>query len=84
MKKILLAGSGLAAILLLPATGFAQPISGPYVSLGGGYDKLQSEYLHTDTAVTEIPGNDGARLRWGDGATTQVSAGWGFGNGPSL
>lgn len=87
MKKILLAGSGLAAILVLPATGFAQPISGPYVSLGGGYDKLQSEFIHTDSAITGIdagntpgaPGNP--HVRWGDGATTEASVGWGFGNG---
>jgi outer membrane protein OmpA-like peptidoglycan-associated protein len=88
MKKILLAGSGLAAILLLPATGFAQPISGPYVSLGAGYDRLQSEFIHTNSAITGIetsnlPGysqsdND---IRWGDGATTEASVGWGFGNG---
>ena len=85
MKHSLLAGCGLAAILALPATGFAQPISGPYVSLGGGYDKLQSEYLHTNTPTSFIPGGPGtsgnARLRWGDGVTTEASIGWGFGNG---
>ncbi|HTZ71563.1 MAG TPA: OmpA family protein, partial [Acetobacteraceae bacterium] len=80
MKQLLLAGAGLAALLALPATGFAQPLSGPYVSLGAGYDRLQSEYLHTNTPTSGIPSGN-ARLRWGDGATTEASVGWGFGNG---
>jgi outer membrane protein OmpA-like peptidoglycan-associated protein len=81
MKKTLLAGAGLAAMLALPATGFAQPVTGPYVSLGGGYDIQQDNFLHTNSAITGIPGNSGARLRWGPGATAEASVGWGFGNG---
>jgi len=81
MKKTLLAGAGLAAMLAPPATGFAQPVTGPYVSLGGGYDIQQDNFLHTNSAITGIPGNSGARLRWGPGATAEASVGWGFGNG---
>jgi outer membrane protein OmpA-like peptidoglycan-associated protein len=81
MKKFLFAGTGLAALLALPAAGFAQPVTGPYVSLGGGYDIQQDNYLHSDPAISGIPGSDGTRLRWGPGATAEASAGWGFGNG---
>jgi outer membrane protein OmpA-like peptidoglycan-associated protein len=81
MKKCLLAGAGLAAILALPASGFAQPVTGPYVSLGGGYDIQQDNFLHTNTGITGIPGGNASRLRWGPGATAEASVGWGFGNG---
>jgi outer membrane protein OmpA-like peptidoglycan-associated protein len=85
MHKYLLAGTALAAILALPVAASAQTVTGPYVSLGGGYDKLQDNYLHADPTISGIPSGPGVggdpRLRWGDGATTQVSAGWGFGNG---
>jgi outer membrane protein OmpA-like peptidoglycan-associated protein len=85
MHKHLLAGTALAAILALPVAASAQTVTGPYVSLGGGYDKLQDNYLHTDPAISGIPSGPGVggdpRLRWGNGATSEVSAGWGFGNG---
>ena len=88
MRSILAAGAGLATVLAFLNSASAQPVSGPYVSLGGGYDKLQSEFIHTDTAITGIETGNGpgfahndARVRWGDGVTTEASAGWGFGNG---
>jgi outer membrane protein OmpA-like peptidoglycan-associated protein len=81
MKKFLYAGTGVAALLALPAASFAQPVTGPYVSLGGGYDIQQDNYLHSDPAISGVPGSDGTRLRWGPGASAEASAGWGFGNG---
>jgi outer membrane protein OmpA-like peptidoglycan-associated protein len=86
MKKLLLTGSGLATFLAIPAVALAQPVTGPYVSLGGGYDKLQSEAVHANPGITgfevgPLYGNGADHLSWGDGVTTQASAGWGFGNG---
>jgi len=71
----------------LPLAAAAQPVTGPYVSLGAGYNILQDEFLHTNTATSGIPSGhyDGAsgstRFRWGDGFDGLGSVGYGFGNG---
>jgi OOP family OmpA-OmpF porin len=75
-----------------PAAAYADTVSGPYVSLGAGYNLLQDEFLRADTAVSGIPsgrsvdpitgttGNN-TRFKWGDGFNGQGAIGYGLGNG---
>jgi outer membrane protein OmpA-like peptidoglycan-associated protein len=80
------------AVLALPGTAMAQTVTGPYVSLGAGYNILQDEYLRTDPAISEIPSGrsidpvtgergTGTRYKFGDGFNGQGSIGYGLGNG---
>ncbi|MGI4746228.1 MAG: OmpA family protein [Janthinobacterium lividum] len=77
LATTLLAASSVAAM--------AQPIVGPYVSLGAGYNLRQSQRAHySPTTVADGTGNTGATRDWfrfGDGFNGSGSAGWGFGNG---
>ena len=68
-----LALSGLA--LTMPAR--AQPVTGPYVSLGAGVDFLQNQ------PITYPPqfGTPTRTYKFDPGFAGQVSGGWGFGNG---
>jgi len=67
-----LAGLGWAS---LAGSAAAQPVTGPYVSLGGGANFLPDE-------KTDAAGLYGAgRLRLKTGATALGSVGYGFGNG---
>ena len=64
-----------AAVALVPAAK-AQPVSGPYVSLGGGENWLQDETLRLN------PNFPSGKLRFDTGgAAARGSAGYGFGNG---
>ncbi len=75
MRNLLLASTVLAA----SATGAARAdtITGPYISLGGGYNILMDEGVHF------APTSDatGGHYSWSDGATGQASIGYGLGNG---
>ncbi len=65
----------LAGSLLTSLPALAQPVSGIYVSLGGGANFLQDETIQLSP---ELPfGKD----RFGVGYTGLASAGYGFGNG---
>ncbi len=72
------AGFLLAMAALFARSAAAQPVSGPYVSAGGGADFLQNQIL---------PANPGAAepkhvLHFDQpGAAGDLSVGWGFGNG---
>jgi OmpA-OmpF porin, OOP family len=76
----LLAGSALAApflasALLMAGAADAQPVTGPYVALGGGANFLQDETVRLSPAFPS--GKD----RFDVGYAGVASAGYGFGNG---
>jgi outer membrane protein OmpA-like peptidoglycan-associated protein len=81
--KLLLATTAIVAVALAaPLAAQAQVVTGPYVSLGAGWELSQDQFLHTDQAISGIPGNDAARLRWsGAGFQGEGSIGYGFGMG---
>ena len=92
MRKFYLLATSLfvAAPLALPLSAAAETVTGPYVSLGAGYNILQDQYLHTDPAISGIPsgnyryggrGSDGTRVRYGNGFDGAAAVGWGLGNG---
>jgi outer membrane protein OmpA-like peptidoglycan-associated protein len=73
-----------------PAAALAQPVTGPYVSLGGGYDLLQTVGEHSAPSAFDQGQFDGiggsspaakSRFHSDSGATGQASAGYGLGNG---
>ncbi len=66
-----------ATMLAVPLAAAAQPVAGPYVSLGAGVDFLQDETLKLAPQL-------GVRDRWvyfNSGFSGQASFGWGFGDG---
>jgi OmpA-OmpF porin, OOP family len=64
------------ATLLISATALAQPVSGPYVSLGGGGSLLQDQRLTPLDATSPFD-----KLRFDGGPAAAGSVGYGFGNG---
>jgi opacity protein-like surface antigen len=100
MRKLYLLATSLlvAAPLAVPVSAAAQPVTGPYISLGAGYNILQDQYLHTDPAISGIPsgnyyndygsnghnGDYATRYRYGNGFDGQASVGYGLGNGLRL
>ena len=71
-------------VALSPLMAWAQatpPLSGPYLTVGGGANFLQSLYTHPSLSPANEPA---ARYRFDDGYVVAVSAGWGFGNGLRL
>ena len=74
---LLLSASAGAGLLALATSGaaLAQPVSGPYISLGGGGNLLQDEQLRQNE---NFPGS---KLRFDVGETGVGSVGYGFGNG---
>jgi OOP family OmpA-OmpF porin len=82
LRTALLATTLLAAS---SAVAVAQPIVGPYVSLGAGYNLRMSQGAHY-SPTTAADGSDSfggskSTFRFGDGFNGSSSAGWGFGNG---
>ncbi len=83
--------TALLATTLLAATtaaATAQPITGPYVSLGAGYNLRQDQAVHyspfsnaagNSTSATRTGSK--STFRYGDGFNGEGSAGYGFGNG---
>jgi outer membrane protein OmpA-like peptidoglycan-associated protein len=92
MKKLSFMASTLLAAVA-PIAAFADTVTGPYVSLGAGYNILQDEFLRTDPAISGIPsgrstdpitGNtstSSTRFKWGDGFNGVGAIGYGLGNG---
>jgi len=64
------------AIALAPAAGLAQPVTGPYISLGGGIDYLQNPAVHG--SAEPYTGN---RLGVNVGPIGSASIGYGLGSG---
>ena len=87
LRTALIATTMLAA----PAAALAQPVNGPYVSLGGAFDYLQHTAVHysptgfaggdSDAPGLTNPGGSKADLESDEGASGQASVGYGFGNG---
>jgi outer membrane protein OmpA-like peptidoglycan-associated protein/opacity protein-like surface antigen len=71
-RRLLLATS--AALIGLSAAAHAQPVTGPYISLGGGGNYIQDERLTKDSVI-------GGKLRFDIGETGVAAVGYGFGNG---
>jgi outer membrane protein OmpA-like peptidoglycan-associated protein len=67
--------TGLAA-WMVSADALAQPVSGPYVSLGGGGSLLQDQRLTPLDATTPFD-----KLRFDGGPAAAGALGYGFGNG---
>ena len=82
LRTALLATTLLAAA---PVAAMAQPVAGPYVSLGAGYNLQQTRGAHY-SPTTEADGTLGngaskSSIRFGDGFTGDGAIGFGFGNG---
>ncbi|OYV34689.1 MAG: flagellar motor protein MotB [Rhodospirillales bacterium 20-64-7] len=79
-RSALLAASVLAAPLALAHAASAQPVTGPYVSLGAGYNIPSSlKQEHIAVGRTTIPGTGHIVLH--NGYDINASVGYGFGNG---
>src|ERR1700733_14926480 len=62
------------AMMALPLVAAnAQPVAGPYISLGGGVNFMQQESIKSAPSGTNLDLNTGA--------TGVLAGGWGFGNG---
>jgi OOP family OmpA-OmpF porin len=64
--------------LLAAGTAAAQPVTGPYISLGGGANLVQDEKLHVEGQPAFVPDS---RLRYDVGPVGLGAIGYGFGNG---
>ena len=60
---------------------WAQPVTGPYIDLGGGYNALAD--LHAHPAAPSLD-QGRTNYRFGPGFVGAGSVGWGFGNGLRL
>ena len=65
-----------SAMLALPLAAEAQPVAGPYISLGGGVNIMQQVPV---TAVGGV-GVSGVDLQMNVGGVGVIAGGWGFGN----
>jgi outer membrane protein OmpA-like peptidoglycan-associated protein len=71
-----------AGLLALPAAAIAQPISGPYVSLGVGANIFQDQTVKYLTAPNfGVTFNNPGSIKYDVYLGGQGSVGWGFGNG---
>jgi OOP family OmpA-OmpF porin len=79
-RLALLTATVLAAPLALPHAASAQPVTGPYVAGGMGYN-IESSQKGKDIFVnrTGVPGS--TRIVMHNGYTGEASLGYGFGNG---
>ena len=68
----------LACSCVIPVLAQAQPVAGPYVSLGGGANIQQNEIVEA-SSYPRFPNN--LNYKFDVGATGQVSLGYGLGNG---
>ncbi len=79
-RTILMAATVMATPLALARTAHAQPVTGPYVSLGAGYNIESSPKVKTLTVNNTPLAGDG-QLGMDNGYDVSGSAGYGFGNG---
>src|SRR5450631_3171812 len=74
LRSVLLA----SALMALPLAAVnAQPVAGPYISLGGGVNFMQQEPVNSIGGVAVT----GTNLQLNTGAVGVLAGGWGFGNG---
>ncbi len=82
MRSILLAATLMSAPALVPAIAMAQPVTGPYVSAGLGYNIMGSRSVKTVAVpALNLSGNADAHAVFHNGFTGEASVGYGFGNG---
>jgi outer membrane protein OmpA-like peptidoglycan-associated protein len=79
-RTTLLAATFIVAPALLPIAAKAQPVTGPYVSAGLGYNMLNSRKVKS-VAIDGVSTNLGAKALFSNGFTGEASVGYGFGNG---
>ncbi len=72
-----------ATVFTVPAVAFAQPVSGPYISLGAGYNIHQGSDLTFDRSPL-LPNGATGHQSYDGGWVGLGSLGWGFGNGLRL
>ncbi|MGC9270517.1 OmpA family protein [Acidiphilium sp.] len=79
-RTMLMAASVMAAPAVLPIAAQAQPVTGPYVSAGLGYNMLNSQKVKS-YSIAGVSTNLGAKALFSNGFTGEASIGYGFGNG---
>ncbi|WP_287994163.1 outer membrane protein, partial [Acidiphilium sp.] len=79
-RTTLLAATFIVAPAFLPIAAKAQPVTGPYVSAGLGYNMLNSRKVKS-VAIDGVSTNLGAKALFSNGFTGEASVGYGFGNG---
>ena len=83
-RMTLLAATVLAAPFALPTLAQAQPVTGPYVSGGLGYNIQSSQKgknIVLNNRTSKAPGPTSVRIVTHNGWTGEGSVGYGFGNG---
>jgi OmpA-OmpF porin, OOP family len=79
-RLALLTATVLAAPFALPHAVSAQPVTGPYVAGGAGYN-IESSQKGKDIFVNRVSVPNSTRIVLKNGYTGEVSLGYGFGNG---
>jgi OOP family OmpA-OmpF porin len=79
-RFVLLTATVLAAPFALPYVASAQPVTGPYVAGGAGYN-IESSQKGKDISVNRVGVPDSTRIVLHNGYTGEASLGYGFGNG---
>jgi outer membrane protein OmpA-like peptidoglycan-associated protein len=79
-RMTLLAATVLAAPYALPTLAHAQPVTGPYVSGGAGYN-IESSQKGKDLVENSVNVPDTVRITMHNGWTGEASVGYGLGNG---
>lgn len=69
------------SVIAAPSAVLAQPIAGPYVSLGAGVDYLQDQNIRSSNIAGIGQVITGGQTRSDLGGVGTASVGWGFGNG---
>jgi len=80
-RTMLMAASFFAAPALLPLAAHAQPVTGPYVSAGLGYNIMGSRDWKSYTLYGYTTPATGSHFVFHNGYTGEASVGYGFGNG---
>jgi len=70
-----------AGLLVAASVANAQPVNGPYVAGGVGYNMLSDVNVNSTTVGGVTTAAGGTKLRGGSGIAGVGSFGWGFGNG---
>jgi outer membrane protein OmpA-like peptidoglycan-associated protein/outer membrane protein W len=85
LRNALLTATIIAAPFALSHAAHAQPVTGPYVGLGGGYnleEAQKAKNLYVDgVGGTQNGLPDSAKITVHNGYTAEASVGYGFGNG---
>lgn len=79
-RTVLMVTAFIAAPALLPRSASAQPVTGPYVSAGLGYNVMNGRETK-GYAIDGVETNVHARRLFKGGFTGEASVGYGFGNG---